>query len=79
VPLNHPSLATPLPNGDVLLTDDGNDRVIAIDPRTNHIVWQYGHTGIPGRAPGYLNDPDGLDLAPPYSLLIEHHATIGHP
>ena len=33
-PLDHPSLATPLPNGDVLLNDDGNDRVIVIDPRT---------------------------------------------
>ena len=78
-PLDHPSLATPLPNGDVLLNDDGNDRVIVIDPRTDHIVWQYGHTGAPGRAPGYLNDPDGLDLAPPHSLLIAHRATIGRP
>jgi hypothetical protein len=78
-PLAHPSLATPLPNGDVLLNDDGNDRVIVVDPRTDRVVWQYGHTGVPGRAPGYLSDPDGLDLAPPHSLLIEHAATIGHP
>ena len=78
-PLDHPSLATPLPNGDVLLNDDGNDRVIVIDPRTNRIVWQYGHSGVPGRAPGYLNDPDGLDLAPPHSLLIANRDTIGRP
>jgi hypothetical protein len=78
-PLNHPSFARPLPNGDILLNDDDNDRVIVIDPHTNRIVWQYGHTGQPGRAPGYLNDPDGVDLTPPHSLLIQQRTTIGHP
>lgn len=77
--LNHPSLALQLPNGDVLANDDYNDRVIVIDPRTNRIVWQYGHRGVPGRAPGYLANPDGVDMAPPYSLLITHSATIGRP
>ncbi len=67
--LNNPSLAEPLPNGDVLANDDHNNRVIVIDPHTNRIVWQYGHTHIAGRQPGYLADPDGVDLAPPYSLL----------
>ena len=67
--LNSPSLAEPLPNGDVLANDDHNDRVIVIDPHTNKIVWQYGHTHVTGRQPGYLSDPDGVDLAPPYSLL----------
>jgi hypothetical protein len=77
--LNHPSLALPLPNGDVLVNDDYNDRVIVINPRTNRIVWQYGHRGVPGRTPGYLANPDGVDMAPPYSLLITHSATIGRP
>jgi hypothetical protein len=54
-----------LPNGMVLLNDDANDRVIVIDPKTDKIVWQYGHTGVPGSAPGYLDIPDGLDLLPP--------------
>jgi DNA-binding beta-propeller fold protein YncE len=77
--LNHPSLALPLPNGDILVNDDYNDRVIVVDPQTNRIVWQYGHTGVPGGAPGYLSNPDGVDLAPPYSLLMTHAATMGHP
>jgi len=77
--LNQPSLALPLPNGDILVNDDFNDRVIVIDPATNRIVWQYGHTGVPGTAPGYLRDPDGVDLAPPNSLLITHSATMGLP
>ncbi len=67
--LDQPSLALPLPNGDVLANDDHNDRVIVIDPHTNRIVWQYGHTHIPGRRPGYLATPDGVDLAAPYSLM----------
>ena len=65
--LNHPSLAIGLPNGDILLNDDQNHRVVVIDPRTDKIVWQYGHDGVPGTAPGYLDNPDGLDLLPPNS------------
>ncbi len=67
--LDHPSLAIPLPNGDILANDDYNHRVIVVDPNTNRIVWQYGHTGQPGTKPGYLNIPDGVDLAPPNSLI----------
>jgi PQQ-like domain len=77
--LNHPSLALPLPNGNILVNDDYNDRVIVISRKTNRIVWQYGHDGVPGRAAGYLNNPDGVDLAPPESLLMTHAATMGRP
>jgi hypothetical protein len=77
--LNHPSLALPLPNGDVLVNDDFNHRVIVIDPATQRIVWQYGHTGVSGSAPGYLNDPDGVDLVPPDSMLMTHATTVGGP
>ncbi len=65
--LDHPSLAMALPNGDVLLNDDYDDRVIVVDPRTGTIVWQYGQDGIAGSAPGYLDNPDGVDLLPPFS------------
>ncbi len=76
---NQPSLALPLPNGDILLNDDFNHRICVVDPGTDRIVWQYGHTGKPGSAPGYLNDPDGVDLVPPDSLLVTHAATMGEP
>ncbi|HEX6524628.1 MAG TPA: hypothetical protein VF070_32175 [Streptosporangiaceae bacterium] len=76
---NHPSLALPLPNGDILLNDDFNHRVCVVDPATSRIVWQYGHTGVAGHAPGYLDDPDGVDLVPPDSLLITHAPTMGAP
>lgn len=65
--LNHPSLGVALRNGDILLNDDQNHRVIVIDPSTDRIVWQYGHDGVAGSAPGYLDNPDGLDPLPPYS------------
>jgi hypothetical protein len=77
--LNQPSLALPLPNGDILANDDANHRVIVVDPRTNQIVWQYGHTGVPGAGEGFLNNPDGVDLAPPYSLAIRYAATLHAP
>jgi outer membrane protein assembly factor BamB len=77
--LAEPSLALPLPNGDILANDDKNDRVIVVDPRTNKIVWQYGHTGLPGSGPGYLSNPDGVDLAPPYSLAARFASTMRAP
>ena len=75
--LNHPSLALPLANGGVLATDDHNDRIIVVDPKTNQIVWQYGQRGQPGIAPGLLNGPDGLDLPPPNADLFIHAKTMG--
>jgi outer membrane protein assembly factor BamB len=77
--LDQPSLALPLPNGDILANDDKNDRVIVIDPRTNRIVWQYGHTGVPGSGEGFLSNPDGVDLAPPYSLAKRFGASLHAP
>jgi outer membrane protein assembly factor BamB len=62
--LDHPSLAAMLPNGDVIVGDDFNDRIVIIDPHTNRIVWQYGHTAVGGTSPGYLHIPDGFDFVP---------------
>ena len=67
--LDHPSLALPLPDGTIVLNDDFRHRVIVIDPRTNAIVWQYGHTDWRGRAAGYLNTPDGICLIPAGTAL----------
>ena len=70
--LNQPSLALPMANGDIVVNYDLSHRIIVINPASNRIVWQYGHTGVAGRAPGYLNDPDGLYLVPPDSHLIRN-------
>jgi hypothetical protein len=63
----------------VLANDDRNHRVIVIDPRTNRIVWQYGHTRVRGSGLGFLSNPDGVDLAPPHSLAARFAATLGAP
>jgi DNA-binding beta-propeller fold protein YncE len=60
--LDHPSLAIELPNGNVVANDDRRHRVVVIDRASRRIVWQYGVTDRAGHAPGYLNEPDGLDV-----------------
>ena len=68
--LDHTSLAHALPDGNIIATDDANHRIIVINRKTKKIIWQYGHKGKSGTAAGYLNNPDGLDLLPPNSLLM---------
>jgi hypothetical protein len=63
--LAKPSLAIPLPNGNIAVNDDYNHRVVILDPDLKKIVWQYGKDKIPGTDPGYLNTPDGMDFIPP--------------
>ena len=64
-----PSMALVLPDGNVLVSDDYNSRVIVIDRATKKIVWQYGHLHARSAANGYLYLPVGIDLVHPYSLL----------
>ncbi len=62
-------MAIVLPNGDVLVSDDDDSRVIVIDRQTKKIVWQYGHLHRRSGANGYLYLPVGVDLVHPDSLL----------
>jgi outer membrane protein assembly factor BamB len=73
--LNHPSLAEQLPSGVFMANDDYSDRMVAIDPATGALVWQYGITGTPGTAPGQLNTPDGFDLLLPDGSTPTHPTT----
>ncbi|HEY2632053.1 MAG TPA: hypothetical protein VGI26_06705 [Solirubrobacteraceae bacterium] len=77
--LDHPSLAMALPNGNIVVNDDYRDRVVVIDPKTNRIVWQYGHTDTPGTAPGYLHIPDGMDFVPAGPKGLPDYAAVVHP
>ena len=77
--LNHPSLAMMLPNGDIAVNDDFNDRVVIIDPARDAIVWQYGHAHIPGTGPGYLNTPDGMDFVPLSPSRTPLWSLVHHP
>ncbi len=60
--LNQPSLVELLPSGVFMVNDDHRDRMVAIDPTTQALVWQYGVASQPGTAVGYLHTPDGFDI-----------------
>ena len=53
--------------------------MVVIDPRTNAIVWQYGHTDNPGTAPGFLHIPDGMDFIPAGPRGGPDYAAVVHP
>ncbi|MBO0713304.1 MAG: PQQ-binding-like beta-propeller repeat protein [Acidimicrobiales bacterium] len=73
--LNQPSLAELLPSGVLMANDDHNHRMVAIDPATSALVWQYGVTGTPGASPGMLNTPDGFDVLGPGGTTPTHPST----
>ncbi len=73
--LNHPSLAEMLPSGVIMINDDYANRMVAIDPTTGALVWQYGITDAAGTAPGMLNTPDGFDVLAPGGATPTHPAT----
>jgi hypothetical protein len=68
--LSSPVQDTYLPNGDVLITDQGNQRVIEVERRSKNIVWQYGMTGVSGRGPNQLNNPNSAELLDNGHVLI---------
>ncbi len=56
--LNTPDDAYQLPNGDVIVADIQNCRVIEINPN-KQIIHQYGHTRTCSNKNGYLDKPNG--------------------
>lgn len=67
--LNTPVQNTWLPNGHILITDQGNARVIEVDLNKN-IVWQYGKTGVTGDGFNRLNNPNSAELLANGHILI---------
>ena len=73
----YPSATMPPPPGGFYFPDDAfffdkgtgiisnqeeNHTIVEIGFPTGRLLWQYGHPGIPGTAPGYLNQPDDAYL-----------------
>ena len=67
--LNTPVQSTWLPNRDVLIADQGNQRVIEVD-HNKSIVWQYGTTGTSGSGPNQLSSPNSAELLENGNILI---------
>jgi hypothetical protein len=68
--LNSPVQNTYLPNGNVLITDQGNQRVIEVERRSKKIVWQYGTTGVADIGFNLLNNPNSAELLANGHVLI---------
>jgi hypothetical protein len=67
--LNTPVQNTFLPNRRVLITDQGNERIIEVR-HNKTIAWQYGQTGVTGNGPGQLNNPNAAELLENGHILI---------
>ena len=68
--LNTPVQNTFLPNGHVLITDQGNERIIEVRITDKTIVWQYGENGVSGTGPNQLNNPNAAELLANGDILI---------
>lgn len=64
--LNVPVSAIQLPNHNILITDQGNNRVIEVDRTTKNVVWSYG----PASGSGALNNPNSAELLANGNVLI---------
>ena len=58
------------PGFTVVITDQGNQRVIAVDLFSKHIVWQYGTTGVPGSGHNELSNPNSAEVLENGHILI---------
>jgi DNA-binding beta-propeller fold protein YncE len=54
----------------IITNEEFNDAVAQIDPRTKHIVWQYGQPGVSGSSAGELSNPDDAYVLPNHDILI---------
>ena len=64
--LNVPVFAIQLPNRNILIVDQANNRVIEVDRFTKSVVWSYG----PASGPGALNNPNSAELLSNGHILI---------
>jgi urease accessory protein UreE len=67
--LNTPVCSAGLPDGHILITDQGNARVIEVN-RNKQIVWQYGINNTTGDGPDQLNNPNSAELLSNGDILI---------
>jgi len=68
--LNSPVFNVFLPNGHILIVDQGNERVIEVEVITHKIVWQYGQTRVIGSGFNQLSNPNSAELLANGHILI---------
>lgn len=68
--LNYANDADFLDNGNILITDRDNHRIIEVDRDSGEIVWQFGVTGQPGSNDTHLNGPHNADRIADGSTIV---------
>ena len=68
--LSTPVQNTFLPTGNVLITDQSNERIIEVRRSDNAIVWQFGETGVIGSDKSHLSNPNAAELLANGHILI---------
>ena len=68
--LNTPVQNTYLPNGNVLITDQVNERIIEVRRSDNSIVWWFGQDNDSCIGPSQLNNPNAAELLANGNILI---------
>ncbi len=68
--LHAPDIAFQLKDGNILINDGNNRRVIIINPETDEIIWQYGHNMAMGDKPGFLMGNTFASETPEGNILI---------
>jgi outer membrane protein assembly factor BamB len=46
----------------IISNQEDNHTIVEIAYPSGHLLWQYGHPGVPGASPGYLDQPDDAYL-----------------
>ena len=78
--LNHASSINRLPNGNFLVSDDQNNRVVVIDPSLDRIIWQYGTTGVSGSGPDQLvGNTDAKAVGEPLPPYVPWEGYVSGP
>jgi outer membrane protein assembly factor BamB len=54
----------------ITANDEGRHVIYLIDVATRKVTWSYGHLGIMGSAPGYLNTPDDAYGLPNGDIIV---------
>ena len=61
----------------VITNEEFNDTLVELSLKTHARVWQYGHGGVAGSSPGYLNTPDDAYRLPTGSRPSPTSRTAG--
>lgn len=54
----------------IISNQEENHQIVEISYPSGRLVWSYGHAGVPGSGPGYLNTPDDAYALPHHLVIV---------